>query len=70
MMRTICLAAFLVLTLAAAGCSDSSSGRASRSPGVVGQLTGDPDDQVSPDLQAQVVDALRRGDTDEPVDTF
>ena len=72
MIRTICLASFLVLSLVTVGCSDSSRRPVptSTSPGVVGQLTGDPDDQISVGLQAQVAEALTRGDTDEPVDTF
>ena len=70
MIRAICLASFLVLSLVMTGCSDSNRTPISTSPGVVGQLTGDPDGDVSPDLQAQVAEALKRGETDEPVDTL
>lgn len=49
------------------GCSDRTDPRAS-GPGPVGQATGDPDDEVSPLLQAQVGLALSRGEHDDPVD--
>jgi len=37
---------------------------------IVGQLTGDPDDEVSPQLQDLVARAVRLGDTDEPLEGF
>ncbi|MCA8922477.1 MAG: hypothetical protein KDD82_11750 [Planctomycetes bacterium] len=36
----------------------------------VAQLTGDPDDQVSPQLQGLVAQALARGDSDDPLEGF
>lgn len=38
--------------------------------GIVSQLTGDPDDQVPPQLQALVAAALQRGDSDAPLEGF
>jgi hypothetical protein len=60
------LAVVLVFALSVLGCSDRSNPRPTR--GVVGQVTGDPDDEVSPQLQAQVGAALARGEHDDPVD--
>ena len=45
-------------------------GTPAQQPGVVSQLTGDPDDQVSPQLQQLVAAALQRGDTDAPLEGF
>ena len=50
------------------GCGGSSSSGGGTTTGIVGQLTGDPDDQVSSSTQQLVSDALARGDTDEPLD--
>jgi hypothetical protein len=61
----LCLVAvFGVVTV---GCSDRSSNSKDTRP-TVAQLTGDPDDEVSPQLQTQVKDALARGENDEPLD--
>lgn len=49
------------------GCSDRSSSSKSRGP-TVEQLTGDNDDEVTPQLQSQVQEAFARGENDEPVD--
>ena len=61
------LAFVLVFGLSVLGCSDRSSPR-STTDGTVGRVTGDPDDEVSPQLQAQVAAALARGEHDDPVD--
>lgn len=69
MKRYLMSALFVALAGAATlGCNDSSSGPRRTGPGVVGQVTGDPDDEVSPQLQAQVGLALARGEHDDPVD--
>lgn len=52
--------------LVAAGCSDRSNGNDELH--VVSQVTGDPDDEVSQQLQAQVQAALARGEHDDPID--
>ena len=52
----------------ALGCGDSSSNPKMTGPGAVGRTTGDPDGEVSPQLQQQVGLALSRGEHDEPVD--
>ncbi len=74
------LALTLVLVLGAGlttiGCGDgrstsrfaSQGGQQTTGPGAVGQATGDPDDEVSPALQAQVAACLALGPTDEPLD--
>lgn len=49
------------------GCSDRSSSRRGELH-VVSQVTGDPDDEVSQQLQAQVQAALARGENDDPID--
>jgi hypothetical protein len=65
MMSALALvAAFGAVTV---GCSDRSSSSKSRGP-TVEQLTGDPDDEVTPQLQSQVQTAFARGENDEPVD--
>ena len=77
-MKNWILTAALALTLGAVGCNngggDSASGSSvatvTTANGVVGQLTGDADDDVSPQLQDLVEDALARGDSDEPLDGF
>lgn len=59
--------AVISMGLATVGCSDrSSSGRGELH--VVSQVTGDPDDEVSQQLQAQVQAALARGENDDPID--
>lgn len=64
MICALCMvAAFGLVTV---GCSDRTSS-GSKAP-TVAQLTGDPDDEVSPQLQSQVQAALARGENDEPVD--
>lgn len=76
-MKKLALTLLLVLGagLTTVGCGDgrSVSRFASQQgtptgPGVVGQATGDPDDEVSPALQAQVAACLALGPTDEPLD--
>ena len=56
------------------GCGGSSSGGSSSAAtapattGTVGQLTGDPDDEVSSDLQLLVAQAIALDESDEPLD--
>jgi len=54
------------------GCGERnrSTTPAAAGPGVVGQLTGDDDSEVDPQLQLLVADALTRGETDEPLEGF
>ncbi|MBL9085930.1 MAG: hypothetical protein JNM10_02205 [Planctomycetia bacterium] len=59
----LALAALASLPLTACGGSGGGDG-----PGIVGRLTGDPDDEVSPQLQSLVEKALDRGETDAPID--
>ena len=56
-----------------AGPGGGGGGSASNSgatPGIVGQLTGDPDDEVSPQLQDLVGQALARNADDDPLEGF
>ena len=56
----------LLLTLAA--CGGSGGGGNDDSKGIVGRLTGDPDDEVARDLEKLVDKALDRGLDDAPID--
>lgn len=59
----LALAALASLPLTACGGSGGGNG-----PGIVGRLTDDPDDEVSPQLQSLVEKALDRTETDAPID--
>ncbi len=56
----------LSIGVATVGCSDRS--KKAEELHVVAQVTGDPDDEVSQQLQAQVQAALARGEHDDPID--
>ena len=58
----------LLCGLLSLGCSNSSSSGGGTTTGIVGQLTGDPDDQVDPALNQLVADAVARGENDDPLD--
>lgn len=58
----VALGACLVLSACSEDDDDFPSG------GIVSQLTGDPDGEVSPELQAMVAEAVARDPMDEPVD--
>lgn len=59
-------AALVLSSLGAVGCNDR--GKSERELHVVSQVTGDPDVEVSQQLQAQVQAALARGENDDPID--
>jgi len=72
LLSTALVAAVGLCTL---GCSGSSNGNPpvagvapTATSGIVGQLTGDPDDQVDPALQDLVEQAIALDETDEPLD--
>lgn len=70
MIRNLLSGALLLgaCTLVGCGNHDRDPAAATTSTGIVGQLTEDPDDEVTPELQQQVADALARGETDEPLE--
>ena len=63
--RIALLALAVVASLPLSACGGSGGGDG---PGIVGRLTGDPDDEVSPQLQSLVEKALDRNETDAPID--
>ena len=65
MKRTLPLFALLALSLPLAACGGG--GHGDSSSGVVGRLTGDPDDEVARDLEVLVDKALARTTSDEPI---
>ena len=74
MMRTLLIGLALLGAVLTAGCGNrdrsnpNASATAPVTTGTVGQLTGDADDEVTPELQQLVEDALARGEDDEPLE--
>jgi hypothetical protein len=64
--RKTTLLALLALALPLVACGGG--GHGDSSDGIVGRLTGDPDDEVASDLEKLVDKALARSTSDEPID--
>ncbi len=68
MKRTRTLAALVFVALVVPACGGGGGGRNDSSDGIVGRLTGDPDDEVSRDLEVLVDKALQRTTAQDPID--
>jgi hypothetical protein len=57
----------LAASLCACGHGGGGGTAGSNPSGIVGRLTGDPDDEVTPALEDQVFRAVKRGEDDDPI---
>jgi hypothetical protein len=62
------LTVFALGALALPLCACGGGGGGDSSDGIVGRLTGDPDDEVTPAIEKLVEKAVARTTSDEPID--